>query len=81
MTYAEIIKNDNGTKTAIYGFKLTTGTVYDVKSYTVKITNVTKDRIYVRYHYQDGQEWEHSFRPNAFFETFIKHNIPTLEAD
>lgn len=81
MVRYNVFKNDDGTKTAYYSgegsqrtkpyyFSATTGKIIKIEGYDVEIIAVRKNNILVRYHYHDGQKWDHTFTPSAFFETF-----------
>ena len=82
MVYGEIFKNQNGTRTGVYSgesgprtmaynFMITTGHIVYSKDYTVQVIGVTKNSIKTRYVYDDGQVWDHSFTPHAFYYTFL----------
>lgn len=85
MTFARIFKNDDGTKTAFYSgekgprtcafnMMLTTGTKFKASigtwGYYIEVIGVYASSIKVRYYYDDGQVWDHSFTPHAFYNSF-----------
>lgn len=88
MAYAEIYKNDDGTKTGFYSdggkgrnipynLMVTVGDEIETTGYKIVVTNVQKSRILVKYVFDNGIIRPGGYSPREFFKSFIRNGNGT----
>ena len=82
MAYAEIFKNNDGTKTGYYSdnagarsvaynMAVTTGDKIYCTGYTVTVTKVQKVRIVAKYELDNGIKYLEAFAPREFYKMYF----------